>query len=61
MRVKYTTTLNEETLKALEIIRLELGLIHKNDVIEYLVKEYINNNETVEEIINVYNKKTESK
>ena len=44
MRVKYTTTLNEETLKALEIIRLELGLIHKNDVIEHLVKEYINNN-----------------
>jgi hypothetical protein len=61
MRVKYTTTLNEETLKALEIIRLELGLIHKNDVIEHLVKEYINNNETVEEIINAYNKKTESK
>lgn len=38
-KVKFTTTLNKETIVELERIRKELELRHLNDVIEKLVKE----------------------
>ena len=38
-KVKFTTTLNKETIVELERIRKELELRHLNDVIEKLVEE----------------------
>lgn len=38
-KVKFTTTLNKETIVELEKIRKELELRHLNDVIEKLVEE----------------------
>ncbi|MGL5507414.1 MAG: hypothetical protein ACRDB0_05865 [Paraclostridium sp.] len=39
-RVKYTTTLDEETIKELDLLRIEIGLDARNDVIEYLTANY---------------------
>lgn len=38
-KVKFTTTLNKETIVELERIRKKLELRHLNDVIEKLVEE----------------------
>ena len=40
IRVRYSTTLEEETLEDLELIKIELNLDAKNDVIEYLTANY---------------------
>lgn len=61
MRVKFTTTINEETLKALDLIGIEQGLPHRNDVIEFLVKEYLEYNETVGGVFDAFKKKNEPK
>ncbi len=42
-KIKFTTTLNKETLIELEKIKKEMELKHLNDVIEKLVKEKIEN------------------
>lgn len=39
-RVRYSTTLDEETLQDLDLIRIELKLDSKNDVIEFLTANY---------------------
>lgn len=42
-KIKFTTTLNKETLIELEKIKKEMELKHLNDVIEKLVKEKMEN------------------
>lgn len=39
-RVKFTTTLDSDVLKKLELLKVEKGLSGKNDVIELLTTEY---------------------
>jgi hypothetical protein len=43
-RRKYTTTLDDKTIKALNIIKSINNLNGTNDVIELLVREHIENN-----------------
>ena len=61
MRIKFTTTLDEETLKALDMIGIKQSLPHRNDVIEFLVKEYIEHDEIIGGMIDAFKKKNESK
>ena len=44
MRKKFTTVLSRKTILALELIAANEEMSSKNDVIEYLVREYIRNN-----------------
>lgn len=44
MRKKFTTVLSTKTIMALELIANEEEMSSKNDVIEYLVREYIRDN-----------------
>jgi hypothetical protein len=50
-RTKFTTTLEETTITDLDKIKIEKNLKGKNDVIEYLTKQYWGMEE------NEYNKK----
>ena len=55
MRKKVTTILSRKTILALELIAGQEELSGKNDVIEFLVREYIRDN-NMEEILNDKNK-----
>lgn len=55
MRKKFTTILSRKTILALELIAGQEELSGKNDVIEFLVREYIRDN-NMEEILNDKNK-----
>lgn len=44
MRKKFTTVLSEKTISALELIANREEMANKNNVIEYLVREYIREN-----------------
>ena len=44
MRKKFTTVLSTKTISALELIANREDMSSKNDVIEYLVREYIREN-----------------
>ena len=50
MRKKFTTTLSTKTILALELIANREDMSSKNNVIEYLVKEYIRDNNMEEEL-----------
>ena len=50
MRKKFTTVLSTKTILALELIANREDMSRKNDVIEYLVREYIRNNNMEEEL-----------
>lgn len=39
-RVRYSTTIDEETLKDLDLLKIELELDARNDVIEFLTANY---------------------
>ena len=39
-RVKFTTTIRQDTLKDLDLIKIDLGLDARNDVIEFLTANY---------------------
>lgn len=39
-RVKFTTTLESDVISKLELIKIEKRFSGRNDVIEYLTKEY---------------------
>jgi hypothetical protein len=45
MRKKFTTVLSEKTISALELIANREEMANKNNVIEYLVREYIREND----------------
>ncbi len=45
MRKKFTTVLSEKTISALELIANREEMSGKNNVIEYLVREYIRDND----------------
>ena len=45
MRKKFTTVLSEKTISALELIANREEMSSKNNVIEYLVREYIREND----------------
>ena len=45
MRKKFTTVLSEKTISALELIADKEEMSSKNNVIEYLVREYIREND----------------
>lgn len=45
MRKKFTTVLSEKTISALELIANREEMSSKNSVIEYLVREYIREND----------------
>ena len=60
MRKKFTTILSRKTILALELIAGQEELSGKNDVIEFLVREYIRDN-NMEEILNDKNKVNEQK
>ena len=51
MRKKFTTVLSEKTISALELIANREEMSGKNNVIEYLVREYIREN-NLEGILN---------
>jgi hypothetical protein len=55
MRKKFTTILSRKTILALELIANKEELSGKNDVIEFLVREYIRDN-NMEGILNDKNK-----
>ena len=55
MRKKFTTVLSRKTILALELIASQEELSGKNDVIEFLVREYIRDN-NMEGILNDKNK-----
>ena len=55
MRKKFTTILSRKTILALELIANQEELSGRNDVIEFLVREYIRDN-NMEEILNDKNK-----
>ena len=55
MRKKFTTILSRKTILALELIASQEELSGRNDVIEFLVREYIRDN-NMEEILNDKNK-----
>ena len=57
-RKKFTTSLDKKTLLALDIIRFAEDLNNKNAVIEFLVRNYITNN-NLEATLNVKIKKDE--
>ena len=50
MRKKFTTVLSTKTISALELIANKEDMSSKNDVIEYLVREYIRDNNMEEEL-----------
>ena len=50
MRKKFTTVLSTKTISALELIANREEMSSKNDVIEYLVREYIRDNNMEEEL-----------
>lgn len=50
MRKKFTTILSTKTISALELIANREDMSSKNDVIEYLVREYIRDNNMEEEL-----------
>ena len=50
MRKKFTTVLSTKTILALELIANREDMSRKDDVIEYLVREYIRNNNMEEEL-----------
>lgn len=50
MRKKFTTVLSTKTILALELIANREDMSSKNNVIEYLVREYIRNNNMEEEL-----------
>lgn len=50
MRKKFTTVLSTKTISALELIANREDMSSKNDVIEYLVREYIRDNNMEEEL-----------
>ena len=50
MRKKFTTVLSTKTILALELIANREYMSSKNNVIEYLVREYIRNNNMEEEL-----------
>ena len=39
-RVKFTTTLEQDVISKLELIKIEKGFDGRNDAIEYLTKQY---------------------
>jgi hypothetical protein len=50
MRKKFTTVLSTKTILALELIANKEDMSSKNNVIEYLVREYIRDNNMEEEL-----------
>lgn len=54
MRKKFTTVLSRKTILALELIAANEEMSSKNDVIEYLVREYIRNNNMEENLNDKY-------
>jgi hypothetical protein len=50
MRKKFTTVLSTKTILALELIANREDMSSKNNVIEYLVREYIRDNNMEEEL-----------
>lgn len=58
MRKKFTTVLSEKTISALELIANREEMSSKNNVIEYLVREYIREND-LEGILNDKHKNNE--
>lgn len=62
MRKKFTTTLEEEFVSiALDLIKVQEGLSSRNDVIEFLINKYLEDNETVGGMFNALSKKNEHK
>jgi hypothetical protein len=60
MRIKFTTTLEESYIKiALDLIKVNEGLSSRNDVIEFLINKYLEENDTVGGTFNALNKKNE--
>lgn len=60
MRIKFTTTLEEGYIKiALDLIKINEGLSSRNDVIEFLINKYLEENDTVGGTFNALNKKNE--
>ena len=60
MRIKFTTTLEEGYIKiALDLIKINEGLSSRNDVIEFLINKYLEDNDTVGGTFNALNKKNE--
>lgn len=58
MRKKFTTVLSEKTISALELIANREEMANKNNVIEYLVREYIREN-NLEGVLNDKHKNNE--
>lgn len=58
MRKKFTTVLSEKTISALELIANREEMSSKNNVIEYLVREYIREND-LEGVLNDKHKNNE--
>ena len=58
MRKKFTTVLSEKTISALELIANREEMSGKNNVIEYLVREYIREND-LEGVLNDKHKNNE--
>ena len=58
MRKKFTTVLSEKTISALELIANREEMPNKNNVIEYLVREYIREN-NLEGVLNDKHKNNE--
>jgi hypothetical protein len=54
VRKKFTTVLSRKTILALELIANNEEMSSKNDVIEYLVREYIRENSMEGEINDKY-------
>ena len=50
MRKKFTTVLSTKTILALELMANREDMSSKNNVIEYLEREYIRNNNMEEEL-----------
>ena len=56
MRKKFTTVLSTKTISALELIANKEDMSSKNDVIEFLVREYIRDNNMEEKLNDKYKK-----
>ena len=54
MRKKFTTVLSTKTISALELIANKEDMSSKNDVIEFLVREYIRDNNMEEKLNDKY-------
>ncbi len=54
MRKKFTTVLSKKTIVALELIANSEEMSSKNDVIEFLVREYIRDNDMEGELNDKY-------